>query len=135
MIRGTTETFKFKLPFAKADAEWITIKFWQTGNPNPLLPIIKTEDHCVTVDGCECISLTAEETARFSDKYKAKMQIRAKRATNATVVGCRPRLITVYPMDDGIIKENPELPVESDNGLIFLDGGAIIESQEVKRYE
>ena len=32
MIRGTTAQFKFKLPYAKNELQWITMKFWQPGN-------------------------------------------------------------------------------------------------------
>jgi hypothetical protein len=73
MIRGTTAQFKFKLPYTKEELAWATIKFWQSRNTNPLLPITKKLEHCDAPDDSKelCVSLTAEETARFSDKYKA----------------------------------------------------------------
>ena len=129
MIRGTTAVFKFKLSFPKANADWITIKFWQTNNP-VLSPIIKTEKDCVTgADGFEYVHLTAQETARFSDKYKAKMQMRAKNKITGETTGCLPRLITVYPMGDEIINVHPDdIPAANDAGMVVFDGGAIIES-------
>lgn len=130
MVRGTTAAFKFKLPYPKEELTWLTVKFWQPDNPSDLLPITKVLEHCDVADSpCElCVSLTAEETARFSDKYKAKMQIRSQHTASGTVFGCKPRIITVYPMRDDIIEDDPMLPPVSDNVLIVLDGKVITES-------
>jgi hypothetical protein len=124
MIRGTTTTYKFKLPYPKDEFTWITIKFWQDNNPSELLPITKTKEHCGSLDNPKeiCVSLTAEETARFTDKYKAKLQMRALHTVSGVVYGNRAKLITVHPMSDDIINENPILPSESKEGLIVLDG-------------
>lgn len=127
MIRGTTAQFKFKLPYTKAELIWATIKFWQPGNTNSYLPITKKLEHC---DGPEdstelCVSLTAEETQRFSEKYKAKVQLRAQHAESGTVFGSRPQLVTVYPMHDEILDEDPTLPAENEDGWIILDGETV----------
>jgi hypothetical protein len=71
-----------------------------------------------------CISLTAEETLRFSDKTKANVQLRARRKDGATFAS-RQQLITVYPINDDIVIEDPTLPDE-DGGFIILDGGPIV---------
>jgi hypothetical protein len=122
MIRGTTAQFKFKLPYAKDECEWITIKFWQSHNTSRLLPITRTKDDCdAPSDSKEIyVSLTAEETARFLDKYKAKVQLRAQ--ANGTVFGSKPQLVTVYPMPDDIIGEDPTMPPANEEGWIILDG-------------
>ena len=126
MIRGTTAQFKFKLPCAKGELKWATIKFWQSNNPNILLPITKTLQHCGNSDDLKelCVSLTAEETKRFSDKYKAKIQLMALHAISGTVFGTRPTLIPVYPMYDGSATTLPDAGIE--NGFVILDGENIL---------
>jgi hypothetical protein len=132
MIRGTTAQFKFKLPYSYDNLEWITITFWQPGNPN-LSPIIKTKTECSPVSGTTeiCTSLTCEETAKFSDKYKAKLQLRAQPVVTLQEApfGCKAQLITVYPMlDDLIDKDNPAEPSipNTTDGWFELDGGTIV---------
>lgn len=126
MIRGTTAQFKFNLPYTKAELNWVTIKFWQSGNTSTLLPITKNLDHCDAPDDSTelYVSLTAEETTRFSEERKAKVQLRGQ-ANNGTIFGCPPKLISVYPMRDDIIEENPELPPENSEGWIIFDGKTI----------
>lgn len=128
MIRGTTAAFKFKLPYAKEELSWATIKFWQTNNPSKFLPIYKQLDHCSAPDKPNelCVSLTAEETARFSEKYKAKVQLRALHTSSGIIFGCKPSLIPVYPMSDDI----PIMPGENEEGWIILDGETIIGGEE-----
>lgn len=128
MIRGTIAQFKFKLPYAKNELEWATIQFWQPNNPNALLPITKKLHHCDTsVNPMElCVSLTAEETMRFSEKYKAKVQLRAQHEPSGTVFGSRQQLITVYPMNDDILDEDVPMPSPNEDGFVVLDGGAIV---------
>ena len=131
MIRGTTAQFNFKLPCTKGDLIWVTVKFWQQGNsgtPEAPLPIKKTRDHCVgELDANEvCISLTAEETARFSDKIKAQVQFRAQRM-DGTVFGNKTRYITVYPMRDDILDDDiPIIPEANEEALIVFDAGTVI---------
>lgn len=131
MIRGTTASFKFKLPYAKDELRWATIKFWQPNNPSTLLPITRTLEHCQTTDNSSelCVSLTAEETSRFIDKYKAKLQLRAQHLNSGTVFGTKPQLFTVYPMSDDILEENPILPDETPEGIVILDGNTIVSDE------
>ena len=129
MIRGTTAQFKIKLPYPKDELDWITIAFWQSGNPIFQSPIVKNQSHCETTDKPNeiCVSLSSNETAAFSDKYKAKMQLRAQPLFGAPF-GSREQLITVYPMRDDIIDDDiiiPTPPTEDD--WIILDGEAIVD--------
>ena len=130
MIRGTTAQFKFKLPYSYSNLEWITIKFWQPGNVN-LTPITKNKTHCSETDNENeiCVSLDATDTAKFSDKYKAKMQLRAQPTVGlGSSFGSKEQLITVYPMLDDIIDEDttiePSVPTRED--WIILDGDTIV---------
>ena len=127
MIQGTTALFKFKLPYTKEELMWVTIEFWQPGNGNSLLPVTKRLDHCNTSNNPKelCVSLTSEETNRFLEKYKARVQLRGQ-CVDGTIFGSREQLITVYPMRDGIIEGDPTLPSANDEGLIILDGKAIM---------
>lgn len=129
MIRGTTAQFKFKLPYPKGELDWATIKFWQPSNPNQFDPITKKLIHCDGPDNAPelCVSLTADETIKFSAKYKGNVQLRAQHAASGTVFGCRPTLFTVYPMNDEILEEDPTLPAPNEDGWIILDGKPIFE--------
>lgn len=71
------------------------------------------------------VSLTAEETMRFSDKHKAKMQLRAMLASNGRVFGCKPRLITVYPINDELLEDDIVSGSGFDDEWIVLDGKAV----------
>ncbi len=133
MIRGTTALYRFKIPYPKSELSWATIKFWQSNNPSPLLPITKILSNCAvtTTDPKElCVSLTAEETARFSDKYKATLQFRAQHSNSGTIFGCKPTMVTVYPMSDDIIKDNPVFPSANEDEFIILDGDNIAEDDK-----
>ena len=130
MIRGTTAQFRFKIPYAKDELSWATIKFWQPGNNGTLiapLPITKRLEHCTMSDDTMelCIALTPEETVRFSDKYKAKTQLRAQHK-DGTVFASHVQQITVYPINDDIVADDPTLPSTNEEGWIIFDGGSII---------
>lgn len=129
MIRGTTAQFKFKLPYQKSELQWATMKFWQPGNSGTLdapLPITKRLANCsAPEDSYElCVSLNAEETMRFSDKLKARAQLRAQ-TIDGTTFASHQQLITVYPINDDILTDDPTLPAEED-GWIILDGEPVI---------
>ncbi len=123
MIRGITAQFKFKLPYALEDIDSVTIKFWQPNNPNDSLPIYKNKANCEEREEKEIyVSLRPSETALFSDKYKAKLQLRAQPTVGASF-GCKEQTVTVYPMPDDIIIDDPT--IEKDGWFIF-DGGTIV---------
>lgn len=131
MIRGTTAQFKFKIPYMKQDLLWATIKFWQPGNNGTLLaplPITKRLKHCSAPDDSYelYINLTAEETLRFSDRSKAIVQLRAQTLDGATFAS-KETLISVYPINDDIITDDPTLPDADSMGLIILDAKSIVE--------
>lgn len=128
MIRGTTAQYKFKLPYSYEELTNITIKFWQPNNPNNLLPIFKYKNHCEKLTDNEiCVSLRPSETALFSDKYKAKMQLTARPEFGDTF-GTKEKLVMVYPMPDDIIMDDPTINpdhITAGDWMIF-DGGEIL---------
>ena len=128
MIRGTTAQFKFKLPYSYDELTNITIKFWQPNNPSDSLPIYKYKANCEERAENEIyVSLRPSETALFSDKYKAKLQLRAQPGVGAPF-GCKEQLVTVYPMPDDIITDDPAIPdVPAEEGWIVLDGETIVD--------
>lgn len=72
------------------------------------------------------VSLTAEETKRFSDRHKAKMQLRGKLASNGKIFGCKTRLIPVYPINDDLVDDDKDMTgSDSYDGWVVLDGESI----------
>lgn len=125
IIRGTTSTLKFKLPVTKGELAWATIRVWQPHNPSTLLPITKELSNCAGADDSSdlLVSLTAEETYRFSSKYKGKVQIRYEQVSNGSVAGMREEYFTVYPMfgDDSIIIPDVQEELVVFNGQSIID--------------
>lgn len=135
MIRGTTAQFKFKIPYPINELTWVTVKFWQPGNNGTdiaPLPITKklSNDDLLQLDEI-VITLSPTETARFSDKLKARVQLRAN-AVNGATFASKEQLITVYPINDDIITDDPDWPDESESGYILLDGQSIVRKEEEK---
>ena len=131
MIRGTTTSFIFQLPFKKCEIESIKIKFWQPGNSGTReepLPFYKYLDNCAGDDDATeiTVSLSPSETKRFSDKLKAYVQMSAKQISGPVVATLR-HLITVYPMDDDLITDTGEEPIipPTSDGWVIIDGGVI----------
>lgn len=133
MIRGTTAQYKFKLPYPKDELLWVTIKFWQKNNTSSELSIIKELSQCSGADNSTdlCVSLTEDETARFSDQIKASVQMRGCNKAG-TVFGSKPKILTVYPMSDDILDEGGIIPTPPrDDGYVVVDGGEIASDTEV----
>ena len=130
MIRGTTAQFKFKLPYTLDDLQWVIMQFWQpenNGSSTAPLPIIKKKEKPeLSGDSKELlVSLTCEQTLRFTDKLKARVQLRAQHI-NGTVFASHQELVTVYPLPDDLVNE-PILPGEDEDGWVVLDGEAIVQ--------
>ena len=101
VIRGTTAQFKFKLPYTKSQLTQMYVVFWQPGNPQ-MSPIKKTLTDCAGNGSEVSVSLSVAETKQFSDRFKAKMQL--KFTCNGVVYGSKPQSIIVYPMCDAIVE-------------------------------
>ena len=67
--------------------------------------------------------MTPDETKRFSDKHKAKMQLRGK-LLNGKIFGNKPQLITVYPINEDFFGSEIE-GTDFVDGWIVLDGGSV----------
>ena len=131
MIRGTTQQFRFKLPYNIDQIESVKITFWQNDNNGPSadrpLPIIKTLQHCDSSNNELYITLNQEETLRFSDDKKAFAQIRI-RTLQGFVAASKLKEIIVYPLhDDNTLGDVTTLPLPDDDNVTILDGGSIVQ--------
>lgn len=133
MIRGTNQEFRFKLPYAFAEISQLKIKFWQDNYNGPTkyrpLPIIKVKEQCQCVDSNQCsVTLNQEETLRFSDKRKAKVQLRG--ITQYWVpFATKERIINIEPVADDSILEGDIVPTPTYDEFIVLDGQPIIQGE------
>ena len=135
MIRGTAQSFKFKLPCDFGQLSKVVIMFWQENYYGPdttrPLPIIKVLGQCRPGNSSRelLVTLNKEETLRFTDKRKAYVQINAE-AIDELPFGNKPEIITVYPIyDDSVLGDNiipTPSPDEDDDGIVILDGSTII---------
>ncbi len=130
MIRGTNAQFKFNIPYNCSDLNLVKITFWQPGNKgistDRPLPIVKVLSQCnITSKPNEiAVTLTQEETLRFSDATKAYVQLRAT-CRDGTTFASKQEQITVYPVYDDTILGDDIMPSPGDDGWIILDGGTI----------
>lgn len=131
MIRGTNQEFRFDLSCNFDELAQVHIKFWQENYNGPAnwrpLPIIKVKAQCSPCDNANQLSvvLNQEETLRFTDKRKAKVQLRG------VTYGGRPiatleHLIKVYPVKDDSILDGDIMPTPTYEDLIILDGQNIL---------
>lgn len=124
MIRGTTAPFKFILPILGSQVATVEIQFWQRNNygtPEAPLPITLHKESCVLLDDSYemGVTLSPEQTRRFSDKRKASVQGLIT-DVNGFKYGIKEQLITVYPLYSGTT--TGDVPEQDDNGFIILDG-------------
>lgn len=73
MIRATTPTHTFELPFAANQLAKIRISYAQ----NDAVVFEKTEADCVVEGNSIKVTLTQEETLQFDSTYNVQIQIRA----------------------------------------------------------
>ena len=131
MVRGTTAQFQFKLPYNYSDLALAKIIFWQPGNDGPSeerpLPIIKVLQQCSTSGNPDeiFVTLSEEETLRFSEKTKAYVQLQAK-CIDGNTFASKKKIITVYPVYDDVILGDEVLPTPTNDGWVILDGLTVI---------
>ena len=131
MIRGTNAEFRFKLPYDFSELSVVQIAFWQDNNSGPSndrpLPIYKIKEQCIQGSNPNELSITLnqEETLRFTEKRKARVQLRAT-TTTGVFFASKEQLISVYPVYNDSVLDEEILPTPSYDGLILLDGQNII---------
>ncbi len=130
MVRGTTAQFKFNLPYNYSVLDVVKITFWQPGNSGPAtdrpLPIVKVLDQCSRCENPNelLVTLSEEETLRFSDDKKAYVQLRAQ-SLDGYAFASKQEQFTVYPVYDDTILDDNIIPTPDGDGVIILDGESI----------
>ena len=98
MIRGTTPTLKFKLPFAAALVETCYVKLSQSGK----VVIEKTTEDC-EMNGAKILcKLTQRETLLLNHKKNVDIQLRVKTKRNDYVSQVFTEIVE-QPNEDGEI--------------------------------
>ena len=129
MTRGTTAYFKFIMPYDYDQLDSAKIVFWQKNYNGPSdsrpLPIIKVLDQCSTTNVSNelAVTLTPEETLRFTDRRKGFVQLTAT-PIDGVRFSSRQEMFTVYPIVDSDIGSDIVIPTP-EHGVIILDGGCI----------
>lgn len=93
--RGTTPSFTFDLSVHLDGVEELNITFTQL---NTVILEKNKNDIIVLESGNVKITLTAEETNLFSDKYEVKCQFRIKYENGAIITSEPPIVFEVDPM-------------------------------------
>lgn len=131
MIRGTNQEFRFKLSCDFNQLATVKVLFWQENYNGPErwrpLPIVKVKQQCAPCgepNWCSVV-LNQEETLRFSDKRKAKAQLRGV-TYDGRPIATLEHLIKVYPVRDDSILDGDVIPTPTYEDIIILDGGNII---------
>jgi hypothetical protein len=100
VIRGTTPTHEFELPYPIALVDDIRVVYGQ----NKKAIIVKTINDCTLTEGQISISLTQEETFLFSASKKLEIELRIKLANGKVVRTEEPIILRVIgSMSDEVI--------------------------------
>lgn len=90
MIRGTTPTHVFNIPFNTDIIKDVRVIYAQKGE----VVITKTMEECLIADGQIGVKLTQEDTFEFDNKETVEIQIKVL-TTNDDVMACNPIVISV----------------------------------------
>lgn len=109
MIRGTSQQFKFSIPYNFDELTDVRVAFWQDNNPGTedyALPIIKTLNDCTTNSFGTVIyvTLNSKESLAFLTDRKAFVQMRAT-TVDGFPFGCRAKPFTVYPIKEELLPD------------------------------
>lgn len=130
MIRGGSCEFRFDLPYDFSELDSAQIKFWQDNYSGPSssrpLPIWKVLAQCD--QGSKPtelrVILNREETLRFTDKRKVRVQLSGMTKTGIPIMS-KERLFTVYPSSNDLDEDIQ--PTPDYDGWIRLDGGRVVQ--------
>ena len=132
MTRGGNCEFRFNLPYNFSDLVTAQIYFWQDGYNGPSsdrpLPILKILEQCRQGSKPTGLSVTLhqEETLRFTDKRKARTQLRAVTSDGIPIIS-QEQLFTVYPSYDDAILDEEVWPTPDYNGWVIFDGDKVVQ--------
>ena len=101
IIRGTTPTLTFALPFSAEQVEKAYVTFQQKGSV--------VLDKEAGASGCDCsenqlvVTLTQEETLRFLGGHKVEMQVRVRSVTGEALASKTVTAQVENVIKDGVI--------------------------------
>ncbi|MBP3647191.1 MAG: hypothetical protein J6K55_12300 [Clostridia bacterium] len=99
MIRGTTPTLVFTLPFEAQQLEEAYISFAQNGK----VVLEKTLSDCTSHQNTLTVRLTQEETLKLKTDVNTEIQIRARTIAEEAVASDIIRVPTGRILKDGVI--------------------------------
>lgn len=99
MIRGTTPTLEFVLPF---DAN-LLVEAWVTVAQEGEVVVDKPLSECECVENRLSVKLTQEDTLKLQGNVMADIQIRAKTVDGETIASDVIRELTGRILKDGVI--------------------------------
>ena len=99
MIRGTTPTLDFSLPFGTEQLAEAYVTIVQNG----IVVIDKSLQQCILEDNVITIKLTQEETLQLQCQYIAEAQIRAKTIYGEVIASNVMRIPVERILKDGVI--------------------------------
>lgn len=99
MIRGTTPTLKFTLPFAvdQLECAWVTLA------QNKTVIIDKSMNECTCSDKVITVTLTQEETLKLDCNCRTEMQLRVKTIAGTSLASRIYTVDTGRILKDGVI--------------------------------
>jgi hypothetical protein len=109
VIRGTSQQFKFSIPYNYEDLTDVRIAFWQEdnhGTEDYTLPIIKTKNDCTSnpFGTILYVTLNSKESLAFATDRKAFVQMRATTIDGFTF-GCRKKSFTVHTINEELLPD------------------------------
>lgn len=90
MIKGTTPTHFFTIPFKSSDISKVRVVYGQENNPI----LVKTNDHCTIQDNLISVTLTQNETFLFDAEKSLEVQVRLL-TTNGNALASVPKRIGI----------------------------------------
>ena len=98
MIRGTTPTHTFELPFNAADFANYTVTYSQMNK----VVVKKEKDDCMENGNKIIVSLSQEDTLRFDENKAVEIQIKAKHS-DGKVIASNIALTTAKKILDEVV--------------------------------
>lgn len=104
MIRATTPTHIFNLPFETDTIKELLITYMQHKTP----VVQKLTDDCVFDGKTIAVTLTQRDTARFSERRKVEIQLRVLTTSDTALAGGIAEIDIGRILDDDILGKDPE---------------------------
>ena len=91
MIRGTTPTHTFNIPYNATDIDVVRIIYAQSDKEI----FVKTTEECSLTDKSIVVQLTQEDTFKFDNNYPVQIQLRVKMKDTGVVMSTKVMRVTV----------------------------------------